>query len=209
MRRSISPMEPEKEKRMARARPTKEDRKKSWLAKLDTPEKIREAIKASAARMIAAKDWPEKGLVDRLEEKFKGVPAAREAAEAVVSGLAAKGIVDDARFARGFLRARISRKAKKLALRELMGKGVGEEAALLAMEELEEEFAQQGEGGLSSDEKAIENAWKSKFRGRIPADEKEKMRQWRFLASRGFSLGDIQKLWKRAERGELEDQAPG
>lgn len=158
---------------------------------------------SSAGRMIAAKDWPEIGLRDRLREKFRGMPGIEEISEEVARRMAALGIVDDDRFARGFLRQRLARKSKNLSAREALAKGISQETVDRAIGEIEAEREPELEkSGLTLDQAALERLWLSKF-GAPPADEKERMRQGRFLAGRGFSFGAIQDLWKKAKNGEI------
>ncbi len=180
------------EKRRPRGRPAREI----------SPEKAKEAVWASAARMVAAKDWPEKGLRDRLREKFAGLEGVEAIAEEVARKMAALGIVDDERFARGFLRQRLQRKARKLAAREALAKGISEETLERALADIDAE-SEEGGSEKSLERSVLENIWMSKFKGCLPKDERERQKQGRFLASRGFAFGEIQSLWKRAKNGEI------
>jgi regulatory protein len=86
-----------------------------------------------------------------------------------------------------------NQKAGRYSQRSIAGglkaKGVGTDAIGAALSEVD-----------ASDESTLLALWQRRF-GRVPADEREKARQVRFLQSRGFALSAILKLL-RAARSE-------
>lgn len=150
----------------------------------------------SAARMASAKDWPAQAMIDRLVEKFSDWPDAKELAERTVAKLIEMKAVDDVRFARGFIRARASRKSIKTLLNELKFKKVSESDAKAALDELIEQ------GDVTDDSDSMIQLWRRKF-GQLPTNDKERNKQARYLASRGFSPGAVYSLWKSITKGDI------
>lgn len=157
-----------------------------------TPQEALKAVFEHAGRLFAIKDWSRAGLVERLGERFGKHPEAVSMAEAAAARLAELGILDDVRYARGFLRSRLGKRSLQAALREVSRKGVSKEDAEAAVEQLREE------GILGEPVDHAFEVWKRKF-GELPLDERERGRQTRFMAARGFSFSAISKVWARAK----------
>lgn len=161
-----------------------------------TPRDPKAVMFNSALRVASAKDWPAQALHDRLVEKFSDWPDVKELAAATVARLIELKAVDDVRYARGFIRQRASRKSVKTLLRELSMKKVSDESCRLALEELVER------GEIQDDNASMIALWRRKF-GALPQGEKEKARQARYLASRGFAPGAIYQLWRDIAKGDI------
>lgn len=161
-----------------------------------TPRDPKAVMFASAARMTSAKDWPAEALVDRLKEKFSDWPDAAALARATVDKLVELKAVDDVRYARGFIRQRATRKSVKTLLRELSYKKVSDAHAQEALAELVER------GEVQDDNSSMIALWRRKF-GALPVGEKEKAKQARYLASRGFSPSSIYTLWRDIAKGDV------
>lgn len=151
---------------------------------------------SSALRSASSKDWPAQALMDRLVEKFSDWPDAKELAEITVARLVEMKAVDDVRYARGFIRQRASRKSVKTLLRELSMKKISEADCRAALDELVER------GEIQDDNASMIALWRRKF-GALPVGEKEKARQARYLASRGFAPGAIYSLWRDIAKGDI------
>ena len=130
----------------------------------------------------------------RAELERKLAPHAVEpgALAQVLDTLQAKGFINETRV----LESLVYRRAPKLGAariaQELQAKGLAPDAISQAMR------------GLRDSELARARAiWRKKF-ARAPGDPRERMRQIRFLASRGFSGETIHQLVSGAED---EDQA--
>lgn len=165
-------------------------------AKPKTPRDPKAVMFNSALRVASAKDWPAQALTERLIEKFADWPDAKELAVETVARLVDLKAVDDVRYARGFIRQRAARKSVKSLLRELSMKKVSEESCQLALAELVER------GEIQDDNASMIALWRRKF-GALPQGDKEKARQARYLASRGFAPGAIYSLWRDIAKGDI------
>lgn len=157
-----------------------------------TPELL-EALEAAAARRgLAAKllNWlrprPRTEFEVRRYLGQRGVPAA--VVEGFVDDLRGQGLVDDARFARGFVEARLARKpsAFLVLVRDLRARGVPREVA--------EEAARQARGTEVELELARRAARRrlGSLRG-LPAP-RARARLARFLAGRGFNEDTVRSV---------------
>lgn len=158
-------------------------------------EQAAKAVFEHAGRLIAIKDWSREGMRERLAERFRGHPEAQALASEAAARLEALGALDDLRFARGFIRARLGKRSLQAALRELSRKGISQERAEQAVEEL------RSEGLVAEGGDHAFDVWRRKF-GELPCNEKDKARQARFMASHGFSYSAMSKAWARAKSSE-------
>jgi len=112
--------------------------------------------------------------------------------ESLLHRLAAQRLQSDSRFAEAYVRARIGRGYGPQRIRaELRERGV-------MAEQIDQAFAAQP----AADTPRIDEIWRRKYAGRLPADYRERARQMRFLQQRGFSLSDIHALFGRLGAGE-------
>lgn len=111
----------------------------------------------------------------------------RDEIAALLDDFAQRGWLSEARFAEMVVQARLGRFGSRRIVHELREKGVSEEAIAAALPPmLENELA------------TARAVWAKKF-GTLPADAKDKARQMRFLASRGFGQEIIFKVLKGVE----------
>lgn len=145
--------------------------------------KAEPSLKAQAMRFLARREHT------RVELRRKLSARAQEGddVESLLDELARKGWLSDARFAEQAIRAKARRFGPIKLAHFLKGKGVGEEAIAAGLRGA-------GADGVSS----LEVVWRSRFRA-SPADEREKLRQVRFLQGRGFAVDDIFKFLKSKE----------
>jgi regulatory protein len=122
-----------------------------------------------------------------LKRKLEARAQEGENVEAVLDDLARRGWLSDARFAEQAIRAKARRFGPMKLAHYLRSKGVGDEA-------IEAGLRGAGADGVAS----VEAVWKSRFRA-PPANEREKLRQVRFLQGRGFPVDDIFKFLKSME----------
>ncbi len=104
--------------------------------------------------------------------------------DACLDELEGKGYLSDERFARASLVTKASRFGDQRLKWELRCQGVNSETINSVMEEFEE-----------SEFERAKTLWERKF-GEVPEDQKERARQFRFLASRGFSFKTINQIIK-------------
>ncbi len=119
-----------------------------------------------------------------LRRKLAARAEEGEDVDRLLDDLTQRGWLSDARFAEQAARAKARRFGPIKLAHYLKSRGVGEEAFAAGMRNA-------GAEGISS----LEAVWRSRFHG-TPRDEREKMRQVRFLQGRGFAIDDIFKFLK-------------
>ena len=123
----------------------------------------------------------------RAELHAKLLPYVQEGEDlgAVLDDLEKRGWLSDQRAATQWVHAKRSRFGIQRIIHELRQRGIGEElisAALPALKDTELETACK--------------VWQNKF-GVLPQDQKEKVKQARFLQSRGFSMEVVLKVLRQ------------
>lgn len=142
--------------------------------------------KRAESRILFAlqkKDYTEKQLRDKLHEAYYLEPAIEYAIEKVKS----YGYLDDARYARNYIRTHIDCKSHFEIKRVLKQRGISDEV-------LTEAFLRNEEEGYVSDEVSLIQKYLVK-RHYDPAtsDYKEKAKQYAYLVGKGFRGEDIKK----------------
>jgi regulatory protein len=127
----------------------------------------------------------------RAELRRKLAPRAAEGddLEALLNDLARRGWLSDARFAEHTARAKARRFGPLRVAQYLKSRGVDEDAIAAGL------LAAGAEASAS-----IEAIWARRFKA-LPADEKERARQVRFLQGRGFALEDILRFLQQLRGG--------
>lgn len=114
-----------------------------------------------------------------------------EPVAAVVTALAAKNLVSDARFVEEFIASRLRRGNGPAKIREeLRSRGVDAESVAAELGK------QSGAWSVNA-----ESVRRKRFGAALPSAYPERMRQARFLQQRGFTAEQIRKVMK----GEIED----
>ena len=140
------------------------------------------SLRAQAVRLLARREYARAELEARLVAKG----ASRTDVAVVVDELAALGYVSDERYARAFADQKSGRYSRRGIAVELKAKGVGAGDISAALATI-----------LVDDASALEALWQRRF-GALPADDREKARQVRFLQARGFSLSAILAFLRKA-----------
>jgi len=155
-----------------------------------------EAARLKAIRLLARRDYPSKGLRDRLEDAGYEADAATEA----VASLEDDRYVDDERYAEAAVEGRAAR-----------GQGPVRIALELRRQGLDPERIERHL--LRSDPLWGERARAlrvRRFGAALPADARERARQVRFLLQRGFSGAHVRMaLGPLGDDVDLEDAAAG
>ena len=140
--------------------------------------KTEPSLRARAMRFLARREHT------RVELRRKLASRAQEGedVESLLDELTQKGWLSDARFAEQAARAKARRFGPLRLAHYLKSRGVGEEA-------IEAGLQRAGADGISS----LEAVWRTRFRA-PPSDERERMRQVRFMQGRGFAVDDIFKF---------------
>ncbi len=145
-------------------------------------------IKQKAVALLAIRECSRFILRQKLKERFDEEGDA-ELIEACLDELQERNYLSDSRFARASVISKASRAGDQKLKWELRQKGVSDEDIAEAMESLE-----------TSEYERAKALWDRKF-GELPSDRKERDRQIRFLASRGFTFKTISQIF----RGDLDD----
>ncbi|MBU3627699.1 recombination regulator RecX [Polynucleobacter sp. AP-Reno-20A-A9] len=166
------------------------------MQELSSNQKVKQSpsLKARALRLLSQREYSRKGLAAKLAEsearwsKLGGeqaeqTPEARNSQiEAVLDDFEARGWLSDERFAEALVRRRSERYGMRKIADELDRAGVGAKQSAKLLGALKEtEF-----------QRAFD-LWTRKYG--VPAqDQKERARQYRFLASKGFGSEVVAKV---------------
>jgi regulatory protein len=156
------------------------------------------SLKARALRLLSVREYSRKGLAAKLKEsaarmlKFNPLEENFEVSESetplevqiegVLDDFEARGWLSDQRFAEALVRRRSERFGTRKIQDELQQAGVDSTQTADLLRDLKETEYQ----------RAYE-LWSRKF-GVIAQEQKERARQYRFLASKGFSSGVVSKV---------------
>lgn len=161
--------------------------KKSWKRPEDETDDP-QSLERIAVGLLARREHGRAELMRKL--MARGYAAAD--VDPLLDRLAVQRLQSDARFAEAYVRARSARGYGPQRIRaELRERGITAEQIDLA-------FAMQP----VADTPHIDDIWRRKYAGRLPADYRERARQMRFLQQRGFSLADIHALFGRLGAGD-------
>ncbi len=158
------------------------------------------SLKARALRLLSMREYSRKGLATKLEEsaarmlKLEPVEEGAEVSasepetplkvqiEAVLDDFEARGWLSDQRFAEALVRRRSERFGTRKIKDELAQAGVDSAKTIGLLKNLKETEYQRAH-----------ELWQRKF-GVIATEQKERARQYRFLASKGFSSDVVSKV---------------
>jgi regulatory protein len=156
------------------------------------------SLKARALRLLSMREYSRKGLAAKLEEsaarmlKLKSseedseelapaIPVTTQI-EAVLDDFEARGWLSDQRFAEALVRRRSERFGTRKIQDELAQAGVDSSKTADLLKNLKETEYQRAH-----------ELWLRKF-GALATEQKERARQYRFLASKGFSSDVVSKV---------------
>lgn len=155
------------------------------------------SLKARALRLLSMREYSRKGLATKLQEsaaralKLKSGVEGEELTpltsltvqiEAVLDDFEARGWLSDQRFAEALVRRRSERFGTRKIQDELAKAGVDSAKTIGLLKNLKETEYQRAH-----------ELWQRKF-GVIATEQKERARQYRFLASKGFSSDVVSKV---------------
>ena len=140
------------------------------------------AIRHLALDLLARREHGYSELARKLHQR--GV--ASELSEPVLARLAEEGLLSDRRYLESMVRKRLNAGYGPLRIRdELVHLGLSRQA-------VEQYFAEQ----VIDWSAQLRAVWQRKFACRLPQDQRERGKQARFLAYRGFSAEMISQLWR-------------
>jgi regulatory protein len=156
------------------------------------------SLKARALRLLSLREYSRKGLAAKLEEsagryaKLASKEGKQELdsssksitlqIQEVLDDFEARGWLSDDRFAEAFVRRRSERYGARKIQDELQRAGVNSGKTAELIQSLRETEYQRAK-----------ELWQKKF-GVLAQEQKERARQYRFLASKGFSSEVVSKI---------------
>lgn len=144
-----------------------------------------ESLRERALKLLARREHSRRELVRKLAPHSEDP----DELERVLDELEARGWLSERRVVEQVVHARRTRFGARRIERELLEKGVSEEAVAVALPELK-----------AGELEAARAVWRRKF-GRQPRTAAERARQARFLQGRGFPLDVILKVIKDRDEG--------
>lgn len=143
------------------------------------------SLKGRALRYLAGREH------SRLELERKLTPHLQEGEDlpALLDYLQAQGFINEARVMESLLHQKAGRMGALRLRQQLRAKGLDAEAVEQALTELQ----QRPEGSELERAQAL---WQKRF-GQTPTDANERLRQMRFLATRGFSSDAVRRAVPR------------
>ena len=147
--------------------------------------KTEPSLRVRAMRFLARREHSRA----ELKRKLAARAGEGENLDALLDDLAQRGWLSDARFAEITARSKASRYGPRKLAHYLQSRGV-------KPEEIAAGIRKAGVEGTAR----IESIWQSRYRA-APADEREKLRQVRFLQGRGFDLDEIFRFLKTMGAG--------
>jgi len=142
------------------------------------------SLRARALKLLARREHSR----HELQRKLAAHAQAPEELEGVLDALEAQGWLSERRVVEQVVHARRLRFGARRIARELIEKGIGEEAVAAALKTLKEDELE-----------SARTVWRRKF-AQAPRTAAERARQVRFLQGRGFSFDTIMKVVK----GEID-----
>lgn len=139
------------------------------------------SLKARALRFLAAREHSRL----ELEQKLARHSDDAQAIAAALDDLTAKGFISEQRVAESLLYQRAPKLGTARLLQELRRKGLSDAVVAAAAEQLR-----------STELERAQAVWQKKY-GQSPADPRERARQMRFMAARGFAADVVRRVVPR------------
>lgn len=143
---------------------------------------------SAAMQLLLCRQRTEKELRQRLQEKG----FSEEAEEEAIAYVRSFGYLNDRNYAEVYLHSQRQKKSRSLIRRELLEKGV-------AAEWIDEAFA----GEEAGEGEVIYDLLCKRAGDPHALEEKERNRQLRYLAGKGFAVSEIWKQMRRYEEKTL------
>ena len=144
------------------------------------------SLKGRALRLLAAREHSRAELERRLQS-FETAPGELASA---LDELQAKGFINEARVVQSVVHRRAERLGTQRVRAELNAKGLPPELVAEAVDDLR-----------ATEESRAREVWRRKF-GQPASDPRERAKQMRFLAARGFSGEAIRRVVAGADEDD-------
>lgn len=142
-----------------------------------------DSLQARALRLLARREHSRQELSRKLATHAQDPGEL----ETLLDHLEVQGWLSERRVVEQIVHARRSRFGARRIARELVEKGIGDEAVAAALQTLKHDEVE-----------SARTVWRRKF-ARAPRNPKERARQIRFLQGRGFDFDTIMKVVKGEE----------
>ena len=139
---------------------------------------VTRTLRAQAIRLLARREYARA----ELEARLVGAGADLAEVRTTLEDLDAQGLISDQRFARAVIGQKAGRFSRRSIASGLKAKGVAPGDIDDALREAD-----------LDDDAALASLWQRRF-GQVPANDREKARQVRYLQARGFAVSAILKL---------------
>ncbi|GGL94686.1 recombination regulator RecX [Pseudomonas asuensis] len=147
---------------------------------LDTPA----AVRLAAMDLLARREHGRQELVRKLRKR--GAPD--DLINTALDRLAEDGLLSETRYLSSYIASRARAGYGPVRIREeLAQRGLARGDIEQALSECEEDWSAH-----------LHDVWQRKFKGKRPADAKERAQQGRFLSYRGFTMDSIGRLLRGA-----------
>ncbi|MDP3519194.1 MAG: recombination regulator RecX [Hydrogenophaga sp.] len=144
------------------------------------------SLKGRAMRLLAAREHSRA----ELERKLQAHEAEPGQLAAALDELQAKGFINEARVVQSVVHRRAERLGTQRVRAELNAKGLPPELVAEAVDDLR-----------ATEESRAREVWRRKF-GQPASDPRERAKQMRFLAARGFSSEAIRRVVQDADEDD-------
>ena len=150
---------------------------------MDKPDRPKISLESRAINLLSRREYSRKELAQKLK------PHAETAEELalVLDKLSTKNWLSDQRAAEQWVQSRAGRYGDRYLKQLLQDKGIDKSTAMEALDQLE-----------TNERQRALHVWEKKF-GSLPQTPQEKLKQMRFMASRGFSARTIQQILAMTE----------
>lgn len=145
-------------------------------------------VRERALRFLARREYTRSELARKLAPHTEA--ENRDELDALLDDFTRRGWLSEARFVEMVVQARLGKFGSRRIIHELREKGVSEETIAAALPEIRE-----------NELETARAVWAKKF-GILPADARERAKQIRFLASRGFGTETIRRVVQGKEDEE-------
>ncbi|WP_027016970.1 recombination regulator RecX [Comamonas composti] len=147
------------------------------------------SLKGRALKLLAQREHSRR----ELERKLAPHVQEGEDLAAVLDALEQRGFISEQRVAESIVHSKAARFGTARLTQELRNKGLDDELVRATAEQLR-----------ATELERAHAVWRQRF-GTLPGDAKEKARQLRFMASRGFALSDASRILREAMDAASDD----
>ena len=143
------------------------------------PKQSAPSLMGHALRLLSRKELS----LQELRKKLLPFADSESELDELLLKLQKQDWLSDERFAEGLVRRKSERYGSRRIVDELKQNGIDQETVSRLKNDLKE-----------SDAQRAHDLWQKKFDGLVPVDQKDRAKQMRYLASKGFPLDQVSKI---------------